>query len=217
MFKKVQELLKENILFIVLLFGIFVFMSIFGSSVVSGTSMLPTLEDGDFLLLLNTDRVKNGDIIAIWDSQLNKYLCKRVIGQAGDTVRIEDGKLYVNNELKTETYLNETEWGRGLNQVIDIKDGQIFVMGDNRNHSLDSRELGVLNTSEIYGKMLVNITKHTGLDRKGVFKITCIIGLVLLIINILLDKVDNKTNSGFTINNKNTISKGDLEDEYSKD
>lgn len=92
--------------------------------------------------------------------ELNKtsYI-KRVIGIAGDKIEIKDGKVYLNDELLQEDYLDEgviTDMGTyGLFSEVVVPEGYVFVMGDNRGHSTDSRCFGCIPVSKIEGKVLI--------------------------------------------------------------
>lgn len=128
---------------------------------VDGHSMVPTLQDGDRLLVLNSmlyDDYKHGDIVVLRKASfLSEPIVKRVIATAGQTVDIDfsTGSVYVDGVLLKEDYINElTFTEEGTEFPLTIPEGSIFVMGDNRNHSNDSRDyrLGTVDTRFVIGK-----------------------------------------------------------------
>lgn len=124
--------------------------------------MNPTLKNGNYLLAnrlaYNSHMPKHGDII-IFKSNLknSKVLIKRVIAIQGDNVKVQNGEVYVNGEKLKENYIN----GNFTSGEIDetIQDNKVFVMGDNRGNSLDSRydEIGQVSIDNIIGKICVGI------------------------------------------------------------
>lgn len=127
---------------------------------VSGSSMSPTYHSGQILFVEKiTKEYKRFDVVTLKnDGQL---LIKRVIGTPGDTVQILDGSVYINGEkLKNdiETYINDS--GIANNPII-LGEHEYFVMGDNRNYSIDSRNpsVGTVSQSEIFGRVFLEITK----------------------------------------------------------
>lgn len=130
---------------------------------VSGNSMVPTFRSGDYIL---TDKVsyrfgnpKSGDIIVLKNPRdETQDFIKRIIATPPDTIKIEDGSVYLNGELIFENYLpagTQTRAGSFLIEGSEIKLGpnQYFVLGDNRGHSSDSREWGSITKEEIVGKV----------------------------------------------------------------
>lgn len=131
---------------------------------VDGHSMVPTLQDGDRLLVVNSmfySDYKYGDIVVLTkDSFLSKPIVKRVIAVGGQTVDIDftSGSVYVDGKLLKEDYINElTFTAEGMEFPLTVPEGSIFVMGDNRNHSNDSRDsnLGTVDTRYVIGKAFV--------------------------------------------------------------
>ena len=128
---------------------------------VDGHSMVPTLQDGDRLLVLNSmlyDDYKYGDIVVLRkDTFLEEPIVKRVIATEGQTVDIDfsSGSVYVDGMLLKEDYIHElTFLEEGTEFPLTVPEGSIFVMGDNRNHSSDSRDsrLGTVDTRYVIGK-----------------------------------------------------------------
>ena len=126
---------------------------------VSGDSMSPTLNDGDILITFNTDQIEYGDLCCV--SWQNKMLLKRVIGLPGDTVSIQDdGSVYVNGALLDEPYVIEKSVGDcEIAFPYKVPDNQIFILGDNRIRSVDSRnkDIGSITKEQIIGKVLFRI------------------------------------------------------------
>ena len=125
---------------------------------VSGESMLPTLEDGELVLAekLSKDSLAYGDI-AIVKYPDGMRCVKRVIGTGRDTVEIRNSKLLLNGQLIDEPYVNEKEFGDMPPAIVP--EGSIFVMGDNRNYSGDSREpvIGPIPRENIVGRVIAVI------------------------------------------------------------
>ena len=128
---------------------------------VDGHSMVPTLQDGDRLLVLNAlwdSDYQYGDIVVLRkDTFMDEPIVKRVIATEGQTVDIDfaSGSVYVDGELLVEDYINEPTYvEEGTQFPLTVPEGSIFVMGDNRNHSSDSRssDLGTVDTRYVIGK-----------------------------------------------------------------
>ena len=128
---------------------------------VDGHSMVPTLQDGDRLLVLSSlldNDYEYGDIVVLREeSFLEEPIVKRVIATEGQTVDIdfEAGIVYVDGQVLDEPYINEpTYMEEGTEFPLTVPEGCIFVMGDNRNHSSDSRDsrLGTVDTRCVLGK-----------------------------------------------------------------
>ena len=126
---------------------------------VSGTSMEPTLQDNDIILLIKTDNLSTGDLIGFYYQ--NKLLLKRVIGVAGDVIDIdEEGNVTVNGELLDEPYVTNKSLGEcDITLPYQVPENRVFVMGDNRATSIDSRSsaIGCIEEDQIVGKVLIRI------------------------------------------------------------
>lgn len=124
-----------------------------------GSSMTPTLQDGEIIFSVKTSDVKQGDIIAFYYN--NKILVKRVIANAGDWFNIDqDGTVYVNNTELEEPYLTERSFGDAdIELPYQVPEGKVFVMGDHRATSVDSRHIavGCVAQEQIVGKIIFRI------------------------------------------------------------
>ena len=123
-----------------------------------GVSMAPALEDGDIIVSLKESNFNPGDIVAFYYN--NKILVKRAIASAGDWVDIDqDGNVYVNNVLLNEPYLdpgNKAFGDTNIELPYQVPDGRVFVLGDNRAVSIDSRNtaIGPIASEQVVGRLV---------------------------------------------------------------
>ena len=156
------RLVRDIFLIIVvfILFGVFFVQPV----VVEGTSMLPQLHDGERLLVnklvyykiqsISWGHIDRGDIVVFWyPNDPDKSFVKRVIGLPGETVEVRNGRVFVNSVELRESYL-DIEHNQSLPSwpAKKVEDHHYFVMGDNRDNSLDSRYWGLVPEKYIYGK-----------------------------------------------------------------
>lgn len=131
-----------------------------------GSSMTPTLQDGEIVFSVKTTNMDQGDIVAFYYN--NKILVKRVIAGPGDWVDIaQDGTVSVNGTPMEEPYLEEKAFGDAdIELPYQVPDGRIFVMGDHRATSVDSRHtaVGCVAEEQIVGKIAFRVWP---LDRLG--------------------------------------------------
>lgn len=129
-----------------------------------GNSMTPTLQDGEIIFTVKTEKMEKGDIVAFYYN--NKILVKRVIASAGDWVNIDgDGTVYVNDVELDEPYLKEKALGdTNIELPYQVPDGKTFVMGDHRATSVDSRNtsVGCVAQEQIVGKLVFRIWPLSG-------------------------------------------------------
>ncbi|MCM2676727.1 signal peptidase I [Alkalicoccobacillus plakortidis] len=145
---------------IAILLAVIIRTFLFTSYEVRGESMLPTAHEGE-LFIINKLNYQFGepnhdDLIVFHATQSEDYI-KRVIGLPGDTIRVESDVLYINDEPVEEPYLDDVKPGPGkytedFDEVF-VPEGHVFVMGDNRPSSLDSRRIGFISEDQIVGKV----------------------------------------------------------------
>lgn len=126
---------------------------------VSGDSMEPTLHNGDIIVLYKTKEFETGQLCCV--SWQNKLLLKRVIGNPGDKIDIDaNGDVYVNNILLDEPYaINKCIGECDITFPYVVPDGKLFVLGDRRDTSIDSRSsaIGCIDYDQITGQVLFKI------------------------------------------------------------
>ena len=128
-----------------------------------GKSMNGTLDSGDIVVSVKSTSLGTGDIVAFYYN--NNILVKRVMANPGDWVDIDkEGKVYVNNNLIEEPYLDEKAYGEtNIELPYQVPEGKIFVMGDNRSVSIDSRNtsIGCIAEEQIVGKIVFRVWPFT--------------------------------------------------------
>lgn len=141
------------------------FAFVFRTVGVDGTSMVPTLKSEDRLILTHMFyRPERGDIVVISRAEEGKTpLIKRVIAVEGDTVRITENKeVILNGKVLDEPYLNVSTPPKGCIGEITVPKGHIFVLGDNRAVSWDSRDIGPVPVSLVMGKATFRLWQEFG-------------------------------------------------------
>lgn len=179
------EIVKIFILAIVVIVPIRVFL--FQPFFVQGASMEPTFEDGQYLIVnelgyKETDlkifrvdsfkELKRGDVIVFrYPFNPSQFFIKRIIGLPGERIKIDRGSVYIYNndnpdgKKLEEEYLPKDLSTKGENDY-QIKDDEYFVMGDNRNHSSDSRMWGPIKSSHVVGRVLL---RAWPINKMGIF------------------------------------------------
>ncbi|MBT2666327.1 signal peptidase I [Bacillus sp. ISL-4] len=163
--KEVFSWIKAILIAVILAFLIRTY--IFAPIVVDGESMMPTLQDHERIVLTkfgtNIDNIDRFDIV-VFHATVDKDYIKRVIGLPGDHIEYKDDTLYINGKAYEEPYLDKYKSqmaGVPLTESFKLEDltgsmtvpeGHLFLMGDNRQNSLDSREIGTISVDEIVGK-----------------------------------------------------------------
>ena len=129
-----------------------------------GNSMTPTLSEGEIVVSVKGSRFETGDVVAFYYN--NKILIKRVIAQSGDWVDIDqDGTVYVNNIKIDEPYVTEPAFGEcDIKLPYQVPENRIFVMGDHRSVSVDSRSssIGCVSEEQIVGKIVFRVWPFNG-------------------------------------------------------
>lgn len=154
-----RKMFIKDIIFVGCFVAVFLFL--FQPTIVRQTSMYPTFNDGDYLIVFRQayrfDDVKRGDVVVFESDEFeegDRLLIKRVIGLPGDTLKIDDFVLYVNGEPIKEPYIKENV---EYMDEVTIDEGEYYCMGDNRPSSLDSRELGAIDKDKFVGKVIVRL------------------------------------------------------------
>ncbi len=123
---------------------------------VDGSSMEPTLHNGEFILVSKVNykfgEPRRGDVIVFdFPRNITQEYIKRVIGLPGEHIHVADGKIYVNDQLLSEAYINDAPRYQG---DWDVPEDTLFVLGDNRNNSSDSHNWGMVPLDNVVGKAI---------------------------------------------------------------
>lgn len=176
--EKINKNLKETILellpyLIILITVLLVKTYLIAPVQVHGSSMMSTLHNNDIMILNKANykfnEIKRFDIVVIkYD---NKYIIKRVIGLPGESIEYKDNKLYINGKYYKEDFLDSDKKTKDFNLKDitgenEIPEGEYFVMGDNREDSLDSRYVGTFSKKQIEGKTKLTIFPFNRIGNK---------------------------------------------------
>lgn len=153
------NILSALLVVFALFYGVF-----FKTSAINGASMEPTYASGDIVITRKTsENIASGDVITLNGNKMAESLgyetpnmIKRVVALPGDQVVIMDNVLYVNGEELVEDYVSES-MNDSNDIAYDLKADEYFVLGDNRNHSTDSRSFGPVQKSWIEGRATIRV------------------------------------------------------------
>ena len=154
----------KTLFYILIFIGCYILISYFGISIVSGQSMEPTLHNNDVIIHSNypstTDNLKINDII-IADTPpdifgQDELIVKRIVGLPNDTIEIKNNVFYRNGKAVNENYIKEVMNSEDFSNIpaITLKSNEYYIMGDNRNHSTDSRYFGPISKDTITSKVV---------------------------------------------------------------
>ena len=142
--------------------SVFVFNSLFMITRVDGQSMAPTLKSGSVILVKRSEKVHRFDIVAlverVKENGPSKNIIKRVVGLPGDTITVLNGTLYINDRKYEEPYLQEKfikEYKKS-SYTLKVPKDMYFVLGDNRDISKDSRQVGSFVKKSVIGVAMVD-------------------------------------------------------------
>lgn len=168
MIKKTFEIAKS--IAISLVIAIFIINFIFQIVTVSGESMIPTLKNNDKLILEKvsyriTSPKKNDIVVIRYPADIRERIIKRVIAVAGDKVKINDNILYINGKAIDEYYKNE-DFMKDYAEA-EVPQDSIFILGDNRNFSKDSRsdDIGFVKLNLLEGKAVIRLYPFNKMGR----------------------------------------------------
>ena len=161
--EKFKKFLKEAIPYVVIVVVVVLIRTFIVTPVrVTGDSMVPTLTDGEIMLLYKLSKIERNDIVVIDTDSEDGYIIKRVIALPGEIVEYENGSLFINGKKQSDDY------GDGITEdfeKVKLGEDEYFVMGDNREWSKDSRIIGPINEEDIMGTTSITIFPFTKIGK----------------------------------------------------
>lgn len=158
--RDIKEFIKDFTVYFVIIVGLILTIKyVVSLEQVVGPSMQPNYKSGDLLLLNKISyRFRNPRMfeVVVISNDETKYMIKRIIGLPGDSIEYKDNKLYINGEVTKEYFDTEgitNDFSLSELEYDVIPDDYYFVMGDNRENSLDSRYYGLIKKDQILGKV----------------------------------------------------------------
>ena len=149
---KFWKIIRDLIPYAIIVFLVIIIRTYIATPVrVDGNSMRKTLEDGDILLLYKMAKFERNDIIVLDEKEDNEIIIKRIIALPGETIKIQNGKIYINDK----EYNDEFAYGDTSDyEQVTLDEDEYFILGDNRLISKDSRYFGTITEDEIIGKVV---------------------------------------------------------------
>lgn len=149
---KFWKIIRDLIPYVFIVFLVIIVRTYIATPVrVDGNSMRKTLEDGDILLLYKMAKFERNDIIVLDEKEDNEIIIKRIIALPGETIKIQSGKIYINDK----EYNDEFAYGDTSDyEQVTLGEDEYFILGDNRLISKDSRYFGTITEDEIIGKVV---------------------------------------------------------------
>lgn len=167
--RKYRQVLKSTIYSLIVVAAIAVLIATLAFPVlqISGSSMEPTLNDEEIVVLIKTTNLKRGQLCCF--SYQNKLLIKRVVGLPGDSIHVDaDGYVYVNGNLLEEPYVIDRALGEcDITFPCNVTDNHYFVLGDHRSTSIDSRSsvIGLVSEEYIVGRIFLRVWPFETMSR----------------------------------------------------
>lgn len=167
--RKYRQVLKSTIYSLIVVAAIAVLIATLAFPVlqISGSSMEPTLNDEEIVVLIKTTNMKRGQLCCF--SYQNKLLIKRVVGLPGDSIHVDaDGYVYVNGNLLEEPYVIDRALGEcDITFPCNVTDNHYFVLGDHRSTSIDSRSsvIGLVSEEYIVGRIFLRVWPFETMSR----------------------------------------------------
>lgn len=167
--RKYKKVLKSTLSSLIVVAAIAVLIATLALPVlqIQGSSMEPTLNDEEIVVLIKTSNLKRGQLCCF--SYQNKLLIKRIIGVPGDSIMInEDGYVFVNNEPLDEPYILDRALGEcDVDFPVHVTENHYFILGDHRSTSIDSRSsvIGLVESEQIIGKIFFRIWPFDSVGR----------------------------------------------------
>jgi signal peptidase I len=128
---------------------------------VDSASMMPTFREGDVVLVSHTrpdlEDLSRGDLVTFRSAEDGKRVLKRVVGLPGDSLVIKDSLLHVNGRIVAEPYVDHDLIDGYYSRTFTVPEGRVFVLGDNRGNSIDSRDYGSVGADELRGRVLSRV------------------------------------------------------------
>ena len=178
-----QEVISYLISVVIALGAIFLLYTYVGYPfTISGDSMYPTLHDGDKMIMSKLASIDRFDIVVVDSPDETEKYIKRVIGMPGDEISVFQGKLFINNELVEQPFINTELPEEEKTVTIDdftlyaltgervVPEGEYFVMGDNRGVSKDSRMIGFIPKEHVLGEAVFTFWPIYPENRVGIVK-----------------------------------------------